>query len=646
MLRLPFTNDKSLASTRPWLLGCAASMLLTTLVACGGGSSGSMATSGPTAQSCTSSTCGSAVLSLTDAAGAFLSYKITLVSLQLKDANGALVETLPVTTKIDFAQLVNLSEIVSAKQIPLASYVAAQVTVDFTGASILVDDGTGTGIAVTPIDSAGKTLGQVQLTVQLDAKNDLKINAGKASRIAFDFNLLASNTVDLVKKTVTVSPVLVASVVPTDHKVIRVRGAFVSADTVNKTYTVQIEPFHEQSGDKLSPLLVHTTDATTFEINGTPYTGAAGLTQLATLAANALTVAFGTVQAADQSFLANRVLAGTSVADTSLDHISGNVIARSGNVLTVHGAQMDGHDGSDEFVPGDSTVTIAAATAVTTEGQASATPVHSIAEISVGSRVEVFGTASKDTAGKLSVDATAGRVRLDFTQVQGVLNVLGTGEVTLNLSEIDRQPVTLFNFAGTGLSPAPDSDPSKYRVSTGNLDLSGFPGGTSVLNIGFVAPFGAAPPDFNAVTLANSVISVGEDHDSAEMNEAELVIDWGDAGTTVPFKMIDAMHLDLDITNANIGQRHRIEVQPTAIDLKTLAADPSIVPVATGNTLYAIGHRVTHSIDNFNGFADFEAKLATALNGTVTALGLSADGQYDSKSNTFTAQHIVVLLND
>ena len=646
MLRLPFTNDKSLASTRPWLLGCAASMLLTTLVACGGGSSGSMATSGPTAQSCTSSTCGSAVLSLTDAAGAFLSYKITLVSLQLKDANGALVETLPVTTKIDFAQLVNLSEIVSAKQIPLASYVAAQVTVDFTGASILVDDGTGTGIAVTPIDSAGKTLGQVQLTVQLDAKNDLKINAGKASRIAFDFNLLASNTVDLVKKTVTVSPVLVASVVPTDHKVIRVRGAFVSADTVNKTYTVQIEPFHEQSGDKLSPLLVHTTDATTFEINGTPYTGAAGLTQLATLAANALTVAFGTVQAADQSFLANRVLAGTSVADTNLDHISGNVIARSGNVLTVHGAQMDGHDGSDEFVPGDSTVTIAAATAVTTEGQASATPVHSIAEISVGSRVEVFGTASKDTAGKLSVDATAGRVRLDFTQVQGVLNVLGTGEVTLNLSEIDRQPVTLFNFAGTGLSPAPDSDPSKYRVSTGNLDLSGFPGGTSVLNIGFVAPFGAAPPDFNAVTLANSVISVGEDHDSAEMNEAELVIDWGDAGTTVPFKMIDAMHLDLDITNANIGQRHRIEVQPTAIDLKTLAADPSIVPVATGNTLYAIGHRVTHSIDNFNGFADFEAKLATALNGTVTALGLSADGQYDSKSNTFTAQHIVVLLND
>ncbi len=77
---------------------------------------------------------------------------------------------------------------------------------------------------VKPVDASGAALGQLQLMVQLDNKNDLQINAARASRIAFDFNLLASNMVDLTAKTDTVSPILVASVVPIDNKQIRVRG--------------------------------------------------------------------------------------------------------------------------------------------------------------------------------------------------------------------------------------------------------------------------------------------------------------------------------------------------------------------------------------------------------------------------------------
>jgi hypothetical protein len=231
-------------------------------------------------------------MSLTDAAGDFLSYKVSLVSLQLKRADGTLVETLPATTAIDFAQLVNLSEIVSARQIPPGEYVAAQVTVDFTGATLLVDDGSGNGIAVMPVDSAGTALGKLQLAVQLDPKNNLKITARQASRLAFDFNLLASNVVNLAQKTVTVSPLLVASAVAPDKKVMRVRGAFVSADPATTSYTVQIEPFHEHSSDQLSPLVIHTTDTTTFEIDGTPYVGTAGLAQMATLTVGSVTVAF------------------------------------------------------------------------------------------------------------------------------------------------------------------------------------------------------------------------------------------------------------------------------------------------------------------------------------------------------------------
>jgi hypothetical protein len=454
-----------------------------------------------------------AMMTMTDAAGDFLTYKVNLVSLQLKKSDGTLVETLPATTTVDFVQLIDLTEILSARQIPPGDYVAAQVTVDFTNATIMVDDGTGTGVAVKPVDSGGAALAQLQLMVQLDNKNDLKINAAKASRIAFDFNLLASNMVDLTAKTDVVSPTLVASVVPMDNKQIRVRGAISAVDTANNDYTINVDPFHDHDGSKLSPLVVHTTDSTTFEINGKPFSGAAGLAQLATLPADTMTLAFGNVQTSDQTFTATSVLAGSSAEGGGFDHIVGNVVARNGNTLTIHGARMDGRSGGDDddFIAANSTVTVAAATAVTTEGQSSATPAHTISEISVGSLIDAFGTATKDGSGKVTLDATAGRVRLDLTQVQGGLVGSGSGNITLNLKTIDRQPVSLFSFAGT----ASGTNPAKYVVATGALDVSQLSVGELVLGIGFVNPFGTTPPDFKAMTVAGVVMG---DNDNCDGN--------------------------------------------------------------------------------------------------------------------------------
>lgn len=607
-----------------------------------------------TPASCTSSTCGSMVMTVTDAAGDFLSYQVNLVSLQLQKADGSMVETLPATTTVDFVQLINLSEILSVRQIPPGDYVAAQVTVDFTNASIMVDDGTGTGVAVKPVDSTGAALGQLQLMVQLDAKNHLQINAAKASRIAFDFNLLASNMVDLTAKTVTVSPVLVAGVVPVDNKQVRVRGEIASVDTADNAYTVQVDPFHDHNDDKQSAFVVHTTDTTTFEINGTPFVGAAGLAQLATLASDTLSVAFGSVDLTTQTFTATDVLAGTSVEGGGFDHILGTVIARTGNTLTVHAAHMqdhdngDNHDGADNFMAGNSTVTIAAATAVTAQGQASAAPAHTIAEISVGSLIDAFGTASKDGSGKVTFDAGAGRVRLDLTQVQGSLNAVGSNQITIKLNSIGRLPSSLFNFSGTAAAGGALSDPTHYVLGTGNLSLSPFTVGGSLLGIGFVAPFGGAPPDFNAITLANGSQGDVDDNDDDNDNSgkgAQMDIDWGKSGTTAPFKTLDATHLDLDVSNSSIGSHHRIQVDPQDIDITALAGDPSIV-AAGGMTEFAITGQHGRATDNFSSFADFESALAMDLNGMTTALRLTADGQYDAASNTFTARRITILLSN
>jgi hypothetical protein len=647
----------------------AVTLLLTGLAACGGGGSATMSTApaAATASGCSASTCGSTIMTITDAAGDFLSYKVNLVSLQLQKSDGTMVETLPGTTAVDFVQLIDLSEVISARQIPPGNYVAAQVTVDFSNAAIMVDDGTGNGVSVKPVDSTGAALGQLALTVQLDNANNLKISAAKTSRIGFDFNLLASNMVDLTAKTVTVSPVLEASVVPVDNKLLRARGEISAVDAANSDYTVAVDPFNDHDAnddnnnggggndandnDKTLPLVVHTTATTTFEINGQPFSGAAGLAQLATLPANTLSVAFGTLSSTDQTFTATSVLAGTSVSGGNMDHIQGSVVARVGNTLTIHGARMDDRDGHDDdhFVAGNTTVTIAAATAVTEQGQVAATPAHSIAEISVGSLIDAFGTATTDGSGKVTLDATAGRVRLDLTQVQGALAASAAGKITVSLTSIDRQPISLFSFTGTGSVSGVDTDPAKYIVTTGALSLTPFTVGDSVLSIGFVNSFGTTPPDFTAVTLANGIM--GNDNGDNDDNDnsgkgAQMDIDWGNKGTTTPFKALSATNLDLDVANSSIGSKHRIQVDPQDIDIEQLPSDVMIVGATSGMTLFAITGQHGRMTNNFQSFADFEKALAADLNGTTTALRLTAQGQYDAATNTFTAQRITILLSN
>jgi hypothetical protein len=642
-------------------LPAAWALLPVILSACGGGMSMSSTSAMPTpaapvtSQSCMPSTCGQMVMTVTDGAGDFLSYQVNLVSLQLQKADGTMVETLPATVAVDFAQLVDLSEILSARQIPPGDYVAAQVTVDFSNASIMVDDGSGTGVAVKPVDSSGAALGQLPLMVQLDNKHHLQLNAGKIARIAFDLNLLASNMVDLTAKTVTVSPVLVASVVPVDNKQIRVRGEISTVDTVNGAYTVQVDPFHNHNDDQQNALTVHTTDNTTFEINGAPFVGAAGLAQLATLASGTLSVALASVDPTAQTFTATNVLAGTSVEGGGLDHVAGTVIARTGNTLTLHAAHMqdhdsdDGHDGPDNFLAANTSVTIASASMVTAQGQASATPAHTIAEISVGSLIDAFGTASKDGSGRVVFDASAGRVRLDLTQVQGVLGAVGSNQITIKLNAIGRLPASLFNFNGTGAAAGALSNPAQYVLGTGNLSLTPFTVGASLQGIGFVAPFGSAPPDFNAVTLVRGSQGDIDDNDDDNDNSgkgAQLDIDWGKSGTPAPFKVLDAMHLDLDVSNPSIGSHHLIQVDPQDIDITALASDPSIVAAGSGMAEFAITGEHGRATDNFSSFADFETALAADLNGTTTALRLTADGQYDAATNTFAARRITILLSD
>jgi hypothetical protein len=645
-LRRPIATTPTL-----WLFRPLALLLTAALTACGGGSG----SAGMASSSCGASSCGAAVLTITDAPGDFLSYTVNIVSLKLQRADGTVVETLPVTTTVDFAKLVDLSEVISARQIPPGKYVGGTVSVDYTGSTIVVDDGTTTGLQVAPVDSTGAALTTVDMQVQFDASKPLVITSASAGRVAFDFNLLASNTVDLTAKTVTVNPVLVASIVPPDHKDLRVRGPLVSTDTTAGSYTVTVKPFYSSSTSQ-GDFTVHVNSATSYEIDGVSYSGAAGLTQLATLSAGTLTAAFGTLTTADQVFTATRVLAGTSVENSHEDGVDGVVVARSGNALTVRGVTLEHRDGHCGFDGRQLTVNVDATTGVTREGQASA---FAIGDISVGQRIHAFGKLDTTTdPAHPALDATGatggGRVRLEITSLWGLINTAtagssgGSGAVAISLKSIEGRPLTdrhgtaTFDFTGTGLTSADDATAANYHIDTGILALpASFAAGNPARFFGFVTPFGTAAPaavppvaDFKAVTLVDYALTRGW-----------LKVSWDDPGISAPF-VTPLATSGLTLADLSTSTHHSIGVGPLQIDLTTLATALQIVGDTGSTALFAIGHEATHTTDTYSSFADFVTALTTALNGTNTAEHVAAEGTYNASTGVFTATHMAVVMEN
>jgi hypothetical protein len=624
---------------------------------------------------------GTAVVTLTSTASSdnFLTYRVGLTSVQLqKNQNGGTAfQVLPAGTTVDLAKLTNLADVMGSVALPKGTYGNVAITLDYTSAEIVYDDGSVNGVALAPLGAGGQALGQVTLTLDLDPSNNFTVTSKQASWLALDFKLAASNIVNLSAKTVTVSPLIVGSAAPIDSKTVRVRGPLSgSVNTQYTQFTLGIMPFDFASGGAGS-LLVAPTDVTTYEINGTPSTGTLGFTQLGALSSGTMTEAFGTFTAVDNddttdtdddtdttttgastvvdtdtttgtvasstnvSFTATQVLAGSSAQGSGFDRVSGIVSARSGNVLTVEDGTLLANNGTNTFLSGTATIDISANTAVSTFGQGSpqsnATP-----QISVGSLIYAFGTATSTSAGDATLDASAGRVRLGNTSAWGLVTQQGTGSLTssgtvstgsltLNLTQLGGRSVQAFDFIGTGTSVSLDASASEYQVSTGTLDLTNSTVGVPVEVSGLVTAFGQAPPDFSASTLL----------DPTTIN-AEMVVDFG-AGTPAPFTSYNTSQIVVDITNSSIGPRHEIQIGSQVISTAGMSSDVTITP-NSANLMFGIAHSVSGTVENFNEYSNFITQLQTELNGSVVVTGITAVGQYTAESFAFAANSITVTL--
>jgi Domain of unknown function (DUF4382) len=628
---------------RPLALWTLCALGAMALAACGGsGSSGPAAVSstmpGTSVAQQPCSNCGTAMVSLTDQPGDFVSYIVSVDSLSLTRSDGTVVQTVPVATQVDFAQLVNLSEIVSADQIPAGAYTSAQITLDYTNATIVVDTSSG-DVTVPAADiisgTTGQPLtGQVTLKLSLSSDQQLIITPGTVANLALDFNLLASNTVNLTANplTVTVNPTLTASLTPDTTKQIHVRGPLVSVSTSASDYVIAVRPFEDQS-NTTGQVTIATTASTTYLINGTSYTGSAGLTQLAMLAAGTLTSTYATWDRTAGTLTATQVLVGPSVEGSTTSSVAGTVLARSGDTVTVGNGLLFQPESAG---PGltfqrQVSVTVGSGTTVTEEGQSGS---FTDSDISVGQNVRISGTAATGSSGP-TLDATAGTAFLFPTSGLGLVTATATGSVTVGLQQLGYVDASALNFAGTGATSQQDATASSYQVSVPSSVSTSAGSGAAVEFTGFVTPFGSAPPDFAASTL----IIYGQ---------AQTLFDarWASPGIMAPFATLNGSELLLSQATLQGVAQKVLRVGWLTLDPTTLSSGLELVPDTTGTApqSFAIVHVQSQTIDSFSTFNDLATALATDLNGTTGVLQVMAEGSYTS--GALTADHVIVSLND
>lgn len=579
---------------------------------------------------------GTAVLTLGDTSGDFASYVVTIDSIILTASDGSQAAVWLTPEVVDLAKLTDFSELLGAPAVPSGTFKSATLSVDYSTAAISFIDAGQVKLCAAKGPS-GALLVQT-ININFDPANPLVITAGKSSRAAIDFDLAASNSVDTTVPPclVTVRPFATMRAAPVDSTVLRSRGLLVITEPNSSDFIMNTRPLFDLVSIGFGAVTVKVNPQTYFNVNGVTHTGVEGLGALQLQGINLPIAAYGTLgdlSGITPTFNATSVYAGTSLESPLEDHMQGVVAARNGNSISVEGAFLLTRNGITQFAA-TATATVGSNTVVSQDGVAASG--LSAASISVGQQLDIGGQGAVSTAGAVTMDATAGQVRLSPTQVWGTLNSATPGSASLAAETFGNFASTDFNFTGTNVGGG-SAAPGDYILNTGSVDLSATAPGTLLQVDGFVTPFGTAPPNFTAASVT-----------AGTATQQKLVIEWP-AGITAPFTSTSAAGQVVNLGAAGLGAVHYIRTGPQEIDLTSLPASPLITTVgaAQGNLQLAIGNvTLSTGITMYSSAAAFASAIAATFNGTHKLFRLVAVGQYNSATNTFVASGITLALHE
>lgn len=566
-------------------------------------------------------------VAITDAPGDFLAYDVKIQSITLKSANGAEVQTIPISSRIDFTQYTDLTELFNVLTVPAGTYTEVQLNLDYSDAEIVIEGNSGEEIVPDVVDEAGDAVSTIALQLQFPEGEALEVRAGETAQLSIDFDLSASNEVDVDNEVVTVEPVLFATTALDETREHRVRGLLSSVNAADNTFAVDLLPLYLRRGD-FGQADVQADADTVWLIDGVEYAGVAGITALAGLAADTPIVVIGNVSDDSDVVVANHVYAGTSVPWVGREAVQGVVVARNEDQLTVRGRVIEVGDDEVEFSRfEDVTVDLSADTEVTR--QVLDSEGLDLDAVSVGQRVTVFGDLSEAEDGDYVMDASEGHVHMEMNQVEGTVS--DKTPFVMDLEKINGRSPEAFDFSGTGDDLANDVDPYEFDIDRGALSLSNIDNGDYVKVRGYFNSFGAAPADFVAQTIVDPNQAYGD----------RLLVYWNPSQNTNAVLSVEPDSIELNTDESDHGVLF-VEVSDNGV----VAADPlalRLVPDADGLGSFAVKSFRDHEMDVFNDFATFESLINNRVEDGQKLVGIEATGRYNESSDIFEVSHAVAV---
>lgn len=591
---------------RNGLLSAGAVLLTASIIAgCSGGSSGGAV---PTET-------GEVTVAVTDAATDEVDVlEVDIVSFRFVRPNGATVEILPQTVRVDFAQLVSVSQVIAGATLPVGPYTSAYMTLDFSTASVRISGNTS---SASLVDSQGQPLsGREELQIVLPG-GGFVVGRAHGHFAEIDFDLDQSLTVDAASNQVTVDTILYARIDPATPKPLATPG--LTSDFTGTSFKLDMR--HGLGLVSRGELTVHTGPSTAFDLGGQVLQGQAGYDALKALGDGTLIVAGGIVDPARRAMGAGRVV----VLPQNLDEVGGLVVARSAGpgqdtTLTLRGVAVRRSLGSVTF---NDTVTITTSLAETKVGKRGmAAGSLDTDAINVGQRILAYGTF---TSGSLDLTQPgAGFVRMVMTDVAAAaLGPVSGGQLDVDVVRIGRRPIAAFDFDVNGVAQA---DPTQLAVDTGALPLASVTTGSPVVALGFFEPVSGTvrSPAFKADTIIDRT-------DAGSL----LRMAWLPGSNTAI--TVSGNDLSLDAVNAQVAKVDHGLIVPI-----TLSTDPTVTGNG-GSGFYAVRRGLTVSL--FSDFASFKAHVEGELAAGARVLAFTAIGRYDATGNQLTAARAVAFLN-
>ena len=566
------------------------------------------------------SSSGELELAITDAEEDFLSYEIALTGVTLERRNGTRVEVLPVTTQIDFVQYQELSELFAVLSVPAGIYERILLQLDYSNADIVIQNESGESFAATAIDVEGNAVTTLEVELQLGDGEFIHITPGKTAALTLDLDLAASNTIESYEPAIVrVEPFMLGTAFLDTDREHRVRGLLRAVSESDSEFTLAIRPMRLRQGE-FGTFTIDTDSQTRFDIDGVEYEGEAGLRVLASLETGTPVVTYGSPsEEAESRYLATQVHAGSSVAWSEEDVLKGTITAREGNNITLRGGVLELADGSAHFRQ-TVTLTVDDTTSVTGYRLGDA----DISQLSIGQQIIALGDYDMDNA---HFDASGEHVRMKVNRIVG--QVAQALPLQLDLSHINRRPIDIFDFTGTGIDTLSDADPDQYEINTGTLDTSNIEQGEFVQVRGYPTAFGTAPMDFDALSIIDPDFS---------SHAAKLHSFWsGDSEGNV---LVSQGSLQLSAETARMKLHLRGIPGSLALDLQvnTISNDGEqgrFAILARGNGIHI-----------YRDFASFTAALDTLLQAGREVLHLTAAGSYDEGNTSLSAKVVTVRMGE